>query len=266
MTFKSGYRRELEPVAKLKAGSKPMLCKVPAHIPDQIDCRDWLQIENQGSQGSCSGHMLTSALEYCNWVQTKGGIVQLSRQFAYLNGQKHCGLFGEDQGGTIDGVCEAAKADGVPQESTFPYPGHYVTSIPQAAYDEAKGHKLRSYTFLKSYQEVFAYLATGVGAVCCGVPWVESFANNEGIIEEQSGGMYGWHAIPLIGYSTRKSGMGNHYLWLPNSHGREWGENGWAEVAPQVVENWCQSDCVVIGVSDLQEYGTRPFSGWGSMY
>lgn len=264
MSFVSGYRRELEPVAKLQLNSVPMACKVPASVPESIDVRSWLKIENQGSQGSCSGHMLTSALEYCNWVQTKGGIVQLCRQFAYINGQKHCGLFGQDQGGTIDGVCEAAHADGICLEECWPYTGQYDTRIPAACYEQAKQHKLRSYTFLRSYDEVFAYIATGVGAVCCGVPWVESFANNDGVIEKQYGGMYGWHAVPLIGYSARVDRLGRKYPFLPNSHSESWGDNGWSEVSPNVIDNWCRSDCVLIGVSDLQDYGVREFD-WGGM-
>lgn len=262
--YPGGYRHELENVPRLKANSKPVSCRVPAKIPEEINCRGWLKIENQGSQGSCSGHMLTSALEYCNWVQTQGGIVQLSRQFAYLNGQKHCGLFGSDQGGTIDGVCEAAKQDGVCLEDTFPYPGRYVTDIPQAAYDEAKGHKLRSYVFLHSYREVFNFIASGLGAVCCGVPWVDSFAQNNGVIEQQYGNEYGWHAVPIVGFSKRKSAVGNNYVWLPNSHGREWGNDGWAEIAPQVIENWGNWGYVMIGVSDLEDFGeARPFDWTG---
>ena len=264
--WNSGYRRDLENLPRLRAKSKPVACAVLAGAPDEIDCRGWLNIENQGSANSCAGHMLSSVLEYCNWVDTKGGVVQLSRMFAYLNGQKHAGLYGSDQGCTIGGVCEGAKADGICQEETFPYPGRYDSDIPKAAYDEAKEHKLRSYTMLTNYDDVFAYLAAGLGAVCCGVPWLESLSEAGGVIDGLHGRMYGWHAVPLIGYSKRLSDAGNHYVWMANSHGRQWGSGGWAEVAPIVVETWGFNGCVMLGCSDLEEYGDgRPLSWKGAL-
>jgi len=233
--------------------------------PEEIDHRGWLQIENQGAEGSCAGHSTSSVLEVCNYIASGGGVVQLSRMFCYLSGQIAAGLIGSDQGCTIGGAIQGAKERGAPLESTFPYSGHYETDIPQPAIDEAVQHKLRSHSVLTSERDVFGFLAKGIGGVICGVPWNQSLASNDGVVETAHGKILGMHAIPLVGYSRRKDAAGRNYYWLPNSWGPTWGDKGWAEIAPAIVEYWIENGCVVIGASDLQSYGPRKIVSFRGM-
>jgi hypothetical protein len=249
-----GWRKDIEDRQKLHSTAAKFAFRAPAAPPPVIDHRSWLKVENQGPVGSCAGHAGSSVAEVCNWIKSGGKVRQFSRMWCYLMGQKHCGLFGRDVGASIGGVVEALMQDGVPQESTFPYPGRYVTAIPQAAVTEAAPHKMGSHAVMRSYDDVFAFLASGIGAIEIGIDWTSSLANNTtGVIESVSGGSYGGHA--LGGYSDRRDRQGRQYIWLVNSHGTGWGNQGWAEVAPDVIDQWIRtSDFEFIGMSDLAAY------------
>lgn len=257
MTNCNGYAARMERRDLLQ--STQVAYRLPSAVepPDEIDHRGWLQIENQGAEGSCSGHATSSVLEVCNYIATGGDVIQLSRMFCYLSGQIEAGLIGSDCGCTIQGVVESAKKRGVCMEATFPYSGRYETGIPDAAVFEAGGHQARSHCVMQSERDCFTFLASGVGGIICGVPWIESLARNPGVVEQLYGSTLGMHAIPLVGYSKTKDSQGRNFYWLPNSHGRQWGANGWAEISPSIVEYWIKSSCVVIGVSDLAAYGPR---------
>ncbi len=223
--------------------------------PKKIDPRPWLQIEQQGRMGSCAGHAGTSVSEYINWVDTGGGIVQLSRMFCYIAGQQESGISG-DQGATITGVIQALKKMGICLEETFPYPSSYSDRLSPEAVSEAAQHKILQHSVLKSYDEVFQYLAAGLGAVEIGIPWTSSLANNrDGVIEAAAGQNYGGHALAIIGYTERK------WPIMANSHGTGWGKNGFAEIHPRLFDEWGRdSYSELIGISDLQEYGVRELS------
>lgn len=260
--FASGWRKDLESVRSLHASSVPFRCGSPAEVPEEVNHRSWLQIEMQSSLSSCSGHALTSSLEVCNRIATGGGVVQLSRMFAYLVGQKQCGLIGRDEGCTIEGVVDGAKLVGSCLEATFPYPNRYMTDIPAAAIAEAPAHKIRTHTPMRSYDDCFGFLSAGLGSLIAGVRWVNALAQNNGVVERLGGRMWGYHAIPLVGYTRRKDPDGRHYLDLPNSHDVDWGDQGWAEIAPRVVDQWFEEGAVIIGVSDLETFSPRQIKSW----
>src|SRR6185312_8242807 len=129
---------------------------------------------------------------------TGGDVIQLSRMFCYLSGQIEAGLIGSDQGCTIQGVVESAKKRGVCLEATFPYSGCYDTSVPPNAITEASQHLARTHAVMQSERDCFSFLASGVGGLICGVPWVQSLVSNSGVVEQLYGGVLGMHAIPLV--------------------------------------------------------------------
>lgn len=261
-----GWRNDIEPRAELRATA----CAFAAtsfRAPSQVDPRPWLPVENQGQIGSCAGHAITTSLEICNYISTQGRVTALSRMFSYLVGQQAAGLFGRDAGCTISGVVRAAKQVGCCREELFPYPTSYISAIPAAAQEEASQHRLQQHSVLNSYQRVFEFLAAGIGAVVIGVPWRQSLAETEGVIERLQGTVYGGHAVALVGYTTRTANDGRKYILLANSHGKDWGAAGFAEVAPRVIDAWCAdvANCELIGVSDLQVFGPRPIPSWVGM-
>ena len=261
MALATGYlpRRENKAWLKEAASPFPFTSFEASQAPDEIDHRPWLQVENQGPVSSCVGHGDSSTLEVCNFYDTGGEVINLSRMYAYLTAQKASGLFGRDQGATISGALAANANDGICLEKTFPYPGKYVTRITKEAHDEASQHKLIRHTPMRTYEDCMAWLQTGQGGIVIGVRWVSSLINTTGVIESISGRSSGFHCMAILGYSQRKDSRGRKYLWMVNSHGKGWGNAGWAEVAPAVIAQWCKRTDweELIGASDLQEYGTR---------
>lgn len=231
----------------------------PADAPEEIDHRGWLRTENQGNMGSCTGHAAADCAEVCNWIATGGQVIQVSRMFCYLMGQAESGLLGRDQGASISGSVSSLNKNGAPLEDRFPYPQRYTTNIPGPAKDEAKQHLLRSVTPIHSYEAAFSFLANGIGAIEIGIDWTAGLASSNGVIELNNigGGVYGGHALAISGYSKRRDRQGRQYQWLHNSHGNGWGNDGWAEVAPDVIQHWINTGAEFIGVSDMEGYERR---------
>lgn len=262
-----GWRADLEDPEELVYYASDFEILAPFHAPDSIDPRSWLSIENQGRMGSCSGHAMSTCCEVLNWIDTQGQVVQLSRMFAYLAGQKHCGLLGRDAGATISGSVKGAKENGICKEETFPYTGNYSTDIPQRAHDEAADHKIKKHVVLRDYSQVYNWLASGVGVVHIGIPWKSSLADAGGIIERSSGQTYGGHALAIVGYATKADSQGRKYPIMINSHSERWGENGTALVAPSLFDQWGRDNgSELIGVSDLEEFAPRGLNWIGRLF
>jgi C1A family cysteine protease len=248
MTY--GYRIDLENKPALLAGATDFRA-LTYSAPEEIDPRPWHRIENQGSMGSCQGHALSSVCEMAYHIAT-GQVTQFSPLFAYYASQKIDGLLGSDNGSTISGGKDCAMKYGQCPLDVMPYPNpvRYTGKIPQEAFEAAEPFKIRSHSVCDSYADVFAYLASGQGGVEIGISWGLQPVN--GVVERfQSGG--GGHAVSFLGYSPRKDSQGRNYLWLANSWGTDtWGVNGWAEVAPQAVDDMARHPhTVMIGLSDL---------------
>lgn len=254
-----GYRIDLERRDLLEAGSTGIdfdgLMRGFAE-PEEIDPRSYHKTENQGSVGSCQGHDLSTCVEHCYHVAV-GEVKQFSRAYAYYATQVIDGISG-DQGSTIEGGVRLAKERGLPPEENWPYNGQYDPRPPggwQAQYEAAAPWKIRSHTVLRSYADVYRYLASGVGAVTIGTAWGLNPQN--GVCESFNPGG-GGHATPFLGYSKRKDSQGRKYLWKLNSWGNGWGINGWAEIAPRAVDQmFGHQFTVMIGVSDLTTPGAR---------
>jgi len=182
-------------------------------------------------------------------------VEQLCRQWAYIRGQMVDGIRG-DNGATISGVVRAAMDDGICRDALSPYTGRYYTSFPAACAAEAKQHRLRSSAKLRSYDECAAFLRSGTGAIIFGTSCVRSIMDSRGTIESLSGGSAGGHAMPWVSCTERKDSRGRNYLDMPQSWGRSYGDNGWAQWAPSCVDQVCRDpQSEVIGVSDLQQFG-----------
>lgn len=253
MTEFTGYAIELENKDKIARTATAIPFRAgDFEAPDEIDPRGIIKTENQKNQGACQGKAQTSVGESCLFIAT-GEKAQFSAQFAYIATQKIDGLVGRDQGSTISGGVENAKKNGFCPEEIFPYPDpvRYVSNIPDGAYEAASKFKIQSHAFLTSYDDVFNYLAAGQGAVEIGISWGGFNPNREGVIESfRAGG--GGHALCYLGYSKRKDRQGRNYLWLLNSHGENWGINGWAEVSPTAVDQTARHrNTVMAGMSDL---------------
>lgn len=254
-----GWCDDLEDRDALKAESLVLCCTAPFQAPSKIDMRGILRVENQGPIGSCSGNARTTVEECCMWLASGGRHKpQFSRMGAYLAAQKLDGLLGNDRGATISGQAKAAKQFGTCDESVFPYPSGYTSRIPDAYWGEAAKRQTRNTVKLHNYHECREFLARGIGGIVIGIPWLASLANSKGLIEQASGKQYGGHALAIVGYLPGNEGgksdnQGRPYLLMLNSHGTQWGREGWAIVAPSLFDRWGHDGySEMIGFSDLE--------------
>lgn len=219
--------------------------------PEELDPRRWHTIEDQGQIGSCQGNALSTAGEFAYWVASGGQVVQFSRWFAYRATQIIDGIRG-DQGSTIEGGARCAREVGFVPESMVPYPRSYASGVrlTDAHYTEAAKHRMRSTVLMESYEDIYTWLAGGQGVVEIGIMWGREM--DTAVVESFSGRGGGGHAVVFGGYSRRVDRQGRKYLWLANSWGQRWGNNGYSEVSPSAVEQMIRHRwSVMIGLSDL---------------
>lgn len=267
--FGLGYRRDLEDMANIHATAAPLYIPQAFSAPKTICHRNWRRAKSQGHVGSCSGFARASGEEVLNFIGTGGRAEVFSAMYCYLTNQKQCGLFGSDQGAQIDGSLRASQIDGVCHDAVFPYPGEYVTHIPPAAPLEGKKHLIRKYAVMRSYDDCYRWLASGVGVILTGTVWTTGMDKVGRIMDLQDlGGTYrGGHARVIHGYGgpgtePEVDSDGRPLLDDENSHGEEWGENGFCLIMPRVIDKWCLKGAVLIGISDLEVFGPRTLPTW----
>jgi hypothetical protein len=259
----TGYRIDIESRAELEAYASPFLLQSSDfQAPEQIDPRGKVRHDKQGNMGSCQGFSLANACEYL-WLLHRGANQhddehQFSSLFCYLESQRFDGLLGRDSGSTISGGLKVSMQVGVLPESQLkyrtPYPSNARSMITDAMRAEASKYKVRSYAWLKSYSDIFNYLASGAGAVHTGTVWNNSFYATNGVLEDVSLRNGGGHATAWLGYSKRKDSRGRNYIWRLNSH-----NDSWTELSPSVVDKICGHNyTAIVGMSDMETPVPRP--------
>lgn len=259
-----GWRADREDWSRCRAvrlAAMPVSTEIDIEaLPQSMGVGRWMQIENQGSIGSCAGHARTSCQELAFYRQSRGRTIQLNRMFAYLSAQRRDGIIG-DNGSTISGNCDAAHEWGTCLEEIWPYRAVYPLggwrAIPQRCWDEAPQYRIQSWKPLQNYGEVLAWLVHGVGGVDIGIQWNVD-PDREGKVDRyrQSGG---GHSVALLDWDKKLlDGKGRPYIDLFNSWGRDWGIEGRCRVSPEVIDQWCR-DQTVVGTSDMIDIAPRPF-------
>jgi hypothetical protein len=256
----TGYDPTIENRDAIKAGSTEIAFTMRDFAaPEEIDPRKLMRHDKQLNMSSCQGFSLTNSGEYL-WA-LHAGLVSNDRQFsplfAYLESQRLDGLLGRDAGSTISGGVKIAKDVGFLRASELgystPYPSNARSLITDAMRTKAAEFKIRSHTWLESYDAIFQYLASGSGAVHTGTLWNDSFYSQSGVLESVSLRSGGGHATAWLGYSKRKDTRGRNYLWRLNSH-----QDSWTEIAPSVIDALCKHQHTsIVGISDLTTPGPR---------
>lgn len=230
-----GYRRDLEDMQGLIASSQQQstfLCGDidPRQLGAPLGMFEVLKLENQGQMNSCAGNSATTILEGCLWHQS-GEVIkdQLSRMFAYINGQGHSGISG-DSGATLSGVIKGLQDDGCPLEEFAPYTGRYYTQFNEQAKQDAQKRKLLSWMPVTHVDQVYEGLVKRIGGLYLGINWTDAARNpKNGRVErfaENRGASGGFHAVCVMDWCNEKDGDGYPDLRLFNSHGTQYGERG----------------------------------------
>jgi C1A family cysteine protease len=265
-----GYRIDLEDREGLIATSSKARYASVGDVPEIVDPRKhlkweegFLQVENQGSIGSCQGASLSENAEFCYTLLT-GRVLQFSKMFSYIESQKFDNIR-TDSGSTLSGGTKAAMQRGFCPQSIAPYPSSYPgwSWVTQERLSEASKYKLQSHTTIKLEEEVRAYIGSGIGIVQSGSAWNGSMTpdSNGTIRSFRSGG--GGHAVVWCGYLPdatvgQRSTKGYWYL-LKNSWGTRWGKSGFAFVDPAVVTQMMRHQWTVfVGRSDMKGDNIQP--------
>lgn len=258
--FFTGYDPLIEDRDSIANQSTPMSFRLTDfQAPIEIDPRPMMRHDKQGNMGSCQGFSLSNATEYL-WALAVGSFSndrQFSALYCYLESQRLDNLLGADRGSTIGSGLKVAKDIGICPESLLPYRTPYPANARTLITDQLRAagsqYKIRSHTWLESYNDVFKYLASSSGAVHTGTVWNNSFYSTNGVLESVSLRNGGGHATAWLGYSSRKDRSGRNYIWRLNSH-----NDSWTELAPSVIDALFKDKYTsIVGISDLITPGPR---------
>ena len=234
------------------------------YVEQRLDPRELIKVENQGQQGSCQGHALSSCVEWCYTLATNGQVQQLSRAMGYYESQRIDGIRG-DSGSTISGGAKLATTVGICEESLWPYPSRYSNNRP-SNWDEvtsnAGKYKIARAVRIKTYDEYRNFLGSLQGGINNGISWGGGM--NTAIVENFSGSGGGGHAIAGLCLSERVDSQGRPYVWIANSWGENFGSReypGWQEWSPKAIDQmlWHQWT-EMIGLSEMPEVKPRKFT------
>jgi len=242
-------------------GESSVLAMRGTYSEVKVDPRAVMKIENQGSVGSCQGHALSSCVELCYYIATGDLTRQLSRAFGYYETQRIDGING-DRGSTISGGIKLATTLGIPREELWKYSGRYENRRPSnwnEIVEDAKLHQVGQSYRMESYDGVRTFLGSGQGGISIGISW--SGEVDRPVVNSFSGAGGGGHAIALLGLSERLDQSGRPFVFMLNSWGANWGNGGWAEWAPNAVEQMLRHRYTAcFGLSDMPNVKPRSFT------
>lgn len=261
----SGYaidKEDREFLATLPGGEN-LLAMRGSYEEVRLDPREILKVENQGQQGACAGHSLSTILEWIYAIATGGERIQLSRAMAYYETQRIDGIRG-DNGSTIGGGYKLASTVGLCREAFWQYPRSYDSSRPRnwpEILSDAAINKIVRGVRIRSYDEYRVFVGSGQGGVHNGIAWGNGM--NRAVVESFSPGG-GGHAIAGLCLSERVDTHSRPYVWIANSWGEQFGSRehpGWQEWSPTAIEQMLRHQWTeMLGLSDMPAAKPRKFS------
>lgn len=239
----------------------PVLAMRGTYDEVRLDARKVMKVEQQGAVGSCQGHAISSCVEMCYYIATNDLSRQLSRAYGYYESQRIDGIKG-DRGSTISAGIKLAMSRGIPREELWKYSGRYNNARPanwQEIETDAAKHKVGKSYRMTTYDGVRTFLGSGQGGISIGISWGGEM--DRPIVNSFSGSGGGGHAISLLALSERLDNDGRPYVWMMNSWGSNWGNQGWSEWAPRAVEQMLSHRYTAcFGVSDMPNVKPREYT------
>jgi len=229
-----GYRRDLENMDVLQTGALPndqiSFGDIdPKSLAQPMGLINVVKCEQQGMINSCAGNSGSSILEACVWHQSgETRKVQLSRMFAYTNGQRHAGISG-DNGCTLKGIIDGFKYEGCPEEQYAPYAAQRYTQFGPKAMQHAGDYKLLTYMPVTSVEQIYEGLAKRIGGLFLGMCWCGEFKSPRagGLVNSfRSAYNNQYHAVCCLDWCDERDSQGYPRLRVFNSHGPGYGDRG----------------------------------------
>lgn len=241
----------------------------PKDLPESMGVKGWYRCEYQGGVGRCAGEARAGSSEIDYYRATKGDVIQLSPSYAYQTAQEFDGLVRRgDVGSTVSGNAQMAHDKGTCRDELWnPSSYQHIPSNLRAQLDaDAKNQRIEAYKELHSYEEVLAWLVSGVGGIAIGVPWANGGCwhryNAQGVITRfYRSPMSGGHSMLWGDWDKRFCDpQGWPAITMFNSHGKDYGDQGRVYLMRSVVEAVCQaSDCDVFGYSGMIDIKPREY-------
>ena len=229
-----------------------------------VDLRSFFtKIKNQGSQGSCLAHAVTSVFEY-SMKRGSQKDCDLSEAFLYYNARKldDCGdvSVNEDKGSRYKPAMDSLAEYGIALERFCPYNENVYTQEPsKEAYEDAAKRKLiLAKNVRPSIKDIKSALSDGY-PVAGSFHLLESFfksqggdipmPTNEEIEADEGEEKHSYHAMVIVGYSDTLQ----RFL-LRNSWGEEWGDKGYCYIPYAYVEDsrLCDFCCIITDIAELK--------------
>ena len=241
---------------------------VAGDIPETLNARRWLRVNDQGLRNSCCGNAVDKALEWSRWAGLGYGDhpEDLSARWSYLAALDWAQTLQRgDNGVSIEAGVMASRDVGAVLESEYPYwrQGElFERELPLHLLTRAKLHRVQSVARATTGEEVIQRLGAGIGATVFGMYWTTEMGGyTGGIINRVPGGRnMGGHAVCAVDYDTRRG-----IIWVANSHGERWGDGGWFAVTVDTMTQLLSQPFGAYTVSGVQGFAPRTFNWKGFM-
>jgi C1A family cysteine protease len=203
-----------------------------------VDLREHCsRVENQGNLGSCTGHAVSSAIEFI--LKREKRLTEISRLFIYYQARVILGTVGRDSGAYLRDCIKACNKTGAPAENLWRYDTRmYRTNPSKTAYQDAGRRKVIAYQRCTDFVAVKNAIAAGYPVVI-GYLVYQSFMSasvaKTGIMPYPNikrERLLGGHAVCLVGYDDATG-----RFIAKNSWGTSWGDRGFFYLPYDVIKN-----------------------------
>jgi len=234
-------------------------------IPDEVNLRGLLSVNNQGSRNSCCGNAVDKALEWGLALEHRGKPPDLSARFSYLAALDWAQTLRRgDHGVSIEAGVMASHEIGTVEERECPYwqeGERFDAILPPGLRERAVNHRSASVARVFSVEEVIQSLGQRRAATVFGMAWYSGHASYQGGILRQNPGGFrmGGHAVCFVGYRD-----GGNVLEIQNSHGAGWGDGGRMLVTHQYAQQLINEPYGAFRVSGVSGFrrAAYDFSDW----
>jgi C1A family cysteine protease len=199
-----------------------------SNVPSSVDWRKKgavTAIKNQGQCGSCWSFSTTGSLEGLNFLKT-GTLLSFSEQQLVDCSSS----YGNDgcNGGEMDDAFKYVEAEGIEEESTYPYTAASGTCQYNASSTVFKNTGYSDVT-VNSPTQLKAAVAKGPVSIAIEADQSAFQQYTSGTISSNCGTSLD-HGVLIVGYTSK-------YWIVKNSWGTSWGEKGYVNIASGTQNN-----------------------------